>query len=121
MVVKFLKEKSIQSTKLNTSSTYLVVSSENSFDILGYFTLATKMLTLKKEPLSKSIKGSDLMDIVLKQVKEILNLISGKTVFLECEKIKKITDFYESCGFQILDNEVLTKDNKELIQMFRLL
>lgn len=135
------------------------MENENGFDILGYFTLATKMLTLKKEPLSKSeikvisrfgyydddsesykipailiaqfsknfhsssksIKGSDLMDIVLKQVKEILNLTSGKTVFLECEKIKKITDFYESCGFQILDNEVLTKDNKELIQMFRLL
>jgi len=158
-VEQFLKEKSIQSAKLNTSSTYLVVSSENGFDILGYFTLATKMLTLKKEPLSKSeikiisrfgyydedsesykipailiaqfsknfhsssksIKGSDLMDIVLKQVKEILNLTSGKTVFLECEKIKKITDFYEKCGFQILDNEVLTKDNKELIQMFRLI
>ena len=67
------------------------------------------------------LNGSDLMDIVLKQVKNILNLTSGKTVFLECEKIKKLTDFYESQHFKFLDSEVLSKDNKELLQMYRLI
>lgn len=67
------------------------------------------------------LNGSDLMDIVLKQVKDVLNLTSGKTVFLECEKIKKLTDFYESQHFRFLDSEVLSKDNKELIQMYRLI
>lgn len=158
-VEQFLKEKSIQSAKLSTSSTYLVASTTNGLDILGYFTLATKMLTLKKKPLSqtaiktisrfgyydddsdsykipailiaqlsrnfnkssKSIKGSDLMDIALKQVKEIMNLTSGKTVFLECEKNQKLIDFYEKKGFRILDSTALSKNNKDLIQMYRLI
>ena len=158
-VEEFLKEKAIQSTKLNTSSTYLVVSSEKGCGILGYFTLATKMLTLKKEVLSKSeiriisrfgyydkdsnsykipailiaqfsknfnkksksINGSDLMDIVLKQVKNILNLTSGKVVFIECEKIEKVINFYVNSGFQILDTEIVTKNKKDFIQLYRVL
>ena len=158
-VGEFLKEKAIQSTKLNTSSTYLIVSSKKGCDILGYFTLATKMLTLKKEVLSKSeiriisrfgyydkdsnsykipailiaqfsknfnkksksINGSDLMDIVLKQVKNILNLTSGKVVFIECEKIEKVINFYVNSGFQILDTEIVTKNKKDFIQLYRVL
>ena len=118
-VEDFFKEKAVQSTKLNTSSTYLVTSSEADFDILGYFTLATKMLTLKKE--SKSINGSDLMNIVLKQAKHILNLTSGKTVFVECEKIEKVVNFYIENGFHILDNESMSENKKDLIQLYRLL
>ena len=158
-VEDFLKEKAVQSTKLNTSSTYLVISSEADFDILGYFTLATKMLTLKKDLLtkseikvisrfgyydedsqsykipalliaqfsrnfnekSKSIRGSDLMNIVLKQAKHILNLTSGKTVFVECEKIEKVVNFYVENGFHILDNESMSENKKDLIQLYRLL
>lgn len=158
-VEDFLKEKAVQSTKLNTSSTYLVISSEANFDILGYFTLATKMLTLKKDFLtkseikvisrfgyydedslsykipalliaqfsrnfnkkSKSINGSDLMNIVLKQAKHILNLTSGKTVFVECEKIEKVVNFYVENGFHILDNESMSENKKDLIQLYRLL
>jgi hypothetical protein len=67
------------------------------------------------------LSGSDLMDIILKQVKSILNLTSGKTVFLECEKIKNLTDFYESQHFKFLDTKLLSKDSKELIQMYRLI
>ena len=121
-VETFFKEKAVQSCKLNTSSTYIIVYTDGTLEVLGYFTLATKMLTLKLSTLSKSeqktisrygyydedsdsvkipailiaqlsrnfntnnvLHGSDLMDIVLKQVKSILNLTSGKTVFLECE------------------------------------
>ena len=51
----FFREKSVQATKLNTATTYLVISYENKkFDFLGYFTLATKMLTLKQSSLSKT-------------------------------------------------------------------
>lgn len=157
-VEQFFKKKAIQSCRLNTSSTYIVVSTDGALEVLGYFTLATKMLTIKNSSLSKTeqkqisrfgycdedsasykvpailiaqfsrnfssnikLNGSDLMDIVLKQVKDVLNLTSGKTVFLECEKIKKLTDFYESQHFRFLDTEVLSKDNKELIQMYRLI
>ena len=154
----FFKEKAVQSCKLNTSSTYIIVSTNRNLEVLGYFTLATKMLTIKLSTLSKSeqktinrygyydedsdslkipailiaqlsrnfsskiiLSGSDLMDIILKQVKSILNLTSGKTVFLECEKIKNLTDFYESQHFKFLDTKLLSKDSKELIQMYRLI
>lgn len=157
-VEKFLKEKAVQSVKLCTSSTYLVISKENPNDLLGYFSLATKMLTLKKVSLSKStertisrygyydedsdsykipailiaqfgrnfnessksISGADLMGITLRQVKTVLSFSSGKTVFLECEKKKILIDFYSDKGFISLDNEVISKDSKELKQMYRL-
>ena len=50
----FLKEKSVQSTKLYTSSTYLVYDFKETADLLGYFTLATKMLTIKPASLTSS-------------------------------------------------------------------
>ena len=70
---------------------------------------------------SDALCGSDLMDIILKQVKNIFNLTSGKTVFLECERIKKLTDFYESQKFKFLDTNIFSKNNKELVQMYRLI
>ena len=158
-VEQFLKEKAVQSVRLSTSSTYLVVPKENPLNLLGYFSLATKMLTLKKISLSKttekiisrfgyydedsdsykipailiaqfgrnfnancnSFAGTDLMSIALQQIKDILSFTSGKTVFLECEKKKDLVEFYESNGFSILDNEVLSRNKNELIQLFRLL
>ncbi|MBR1714587.1 MAG: hypothetical protein IJ717_06570 [Treponema sp.] len=157
-VETFFKEKAAQSCKLNTSSTYIIVSTDRELEVLGYFTLATKMLTIKLSILTKSeqkaisrygyydedsdslkipailiaqlsrnfntsdaLCGSDLMDIILKQVKNIFNLTSGKTVFLECERIKKLTDFYESQKFKFLDTNIFSKNNKELVQMYRLI
>lgn len=157
-VETFLKSKAVQSTKLSTSSTYLVITKQSPVLLAGYFTLATKVLTLKKSGMTKSteriisrygyydsdsesykipailiaqlsrnfnidskiIEGSVLMSIVLKKVKSILSQTSGKTVFLECEKKKKLIDFYISNGFMLLDNEVLSKDKKEFIQLYKL-
>lgn len=53
-VETFLKSKAVQSSKLYTSATYLVSEITDKIDLLGYFTLATKMLTLKPENLSAS-------------------------------------------------------------------
>lgn len=54
-VESFLKTKAVQSAKLYTSSTYLVSTLENNsgtVDLLGYFTLAIKMLTVRCVDLS---------------------------------------------------------------------
>jgi hypothetical protein len=160
-VENFLKTKAVQATKLNTATTYLIYIEKNpvEFDLVGYFSLAMKMLTLKKTSLSKtservisrfgyydedsnsykvpavlvaqfgrnfnanstSISGTNLMAITLKQVQNVLSFLSGKTVFLECEKEQKLIDFYKSNGFSVLDNEILSKDKKELMQLYRLL
>ena len=47
-VETFLKDKAAQSSKLYTSATYLIIDDFASMDLLGYFTLATKMLTIRK-------------------------------------------------------------------------
>ena len=160
-VETFLKTKAVQATKLNTATTYLVYKeiSPIEIDLVGYFSLAMKMLTLKKSPLSSSkekvisrfgyydedsnsykvpailvaqfgrnfddesasIFGNDLMTITLNQVKTALSYLSGKTVFLECEKEQKLIDFYKNQGFILLDNEVTSKNSKELLQMYRLI
>lgn len=54
-VEQFLRQHAVQAMRLCTAATYLVVSGErNAFDILGYFAIATKILTLKKTALSKT-------------------------------------------------------------------
>ena len=55
-VEHFLKAKAVQATKLNTATTYLVYIERSAIeiDLVGYFSLAIKMLTLKKSSLSKS-------------------------------------------------------------------
>ena len=160
-VEHFLKAKVVQATKLNTATTYLVYIERSAIeiDLVGYFSLAIKMLTLKKSSLSKSsqriisrfgyydddsesykipailvaqfgknfseasvsISGSDLMAITLHQVKNALSFLSGKTVFRESEKKEKLIDFYTENGFTVLDNEVLSKNKKELMQLYKLL
>ena len=159
-VEHFFREKAVQATKLNTAATYLVISYEDKkFDLLGYFTLATKMLTLKQSSLSKteckaisrfgyfdedsqsyklpavliaqfsrnfnenseSMSGTDLMDIALDRIKDILHSTSGKAVFLECEQSKKIIDFYIKKNFQPLGNTIFSKNKKELTQLYMIL
>ncbi|MBR0497136.1 MAG: hypothetical protein IJJ71_13310 [Treponema sp.] len=159
-VEQFFRKKAVQATKLNTAATYLVISYENKkFYLLGYFTLATKMLTLKQDSLSKieckaisrfgyfdedslsyklpavliaqfsrnfnesskSISGDDLMDIALDKIKDVLHSTSGKAVFLECEQKKSIIEFYMRNNFQPLGNTILSKDNKELTQLYIIL
>ena len=156
----FLRQKAVQATKLSTAATYLISSYANKkFDLLGYFTLATKMLTLKQDSLTKteckaisqfgyfdeesksyklpailiaqfsrnfntdpnSISGAELMDIALDKIRDILHSTSGKTVFLECEQIEPLVKFYIDNGFQPLGNTVLSKNNKELTQLYTIL
>lgn len=160
-VESFLRNKSIQATKLSTATTYLVYSKQSfpDIDLVGYFTLATKMLNLNRTVMSKStekiisrfghydepaelyhipailiaqfgrnfneecssIFGKDLMALTLNQVKYIMSLSGGKIVFLECEKKQKLIDFYTANGFSILDKEVLSRDKKVMVQLYRLL
>lgn len=62
------------------------------------------------------------MDIALEQIQYIQGLIGGKTVFLECENNAKLIEFYESHKFKLLDiPSRLSKNDKELLQMYRIL
>ena len=52
---RFLKNSAIEFTKKDQSVTYLVFSKDNG-EMLGYFTLALKPLTIRGETVSKTIK-----------------------------------------------------------------
>lgn len=54
-VERFLKKSSIEFTKKNQSVTYLVFSVEDG-ELLGYFTIALKPLTVRGETVSNTIK-----------------------------------------------------------------
>ena len=156
-VEQFFRKKAVQAAKLSTAATYLVISYENrKFDVLGYFTLATKMLTLKQKSLSKSeckaisrfgyfdedseayklpailiaqlsrnfcpdsasLCGDELLHIALNLIRDLLHSTSGKAVFLECEQEERILQFYKKNGFQVLDTTVISKNSKELAQLY---
>ncbi len=55
VVERFLKKSAIEFTKKNQSVTYLVFSKDNG-EMLGYFTLALKPLTVKGETVSNTTK-----------------------------------------------------------------
>lgn len=54
-VERFLKKSSIEFTKKNQSVTYLVFSAEDG-ELLGYFTIALKPLTVRGEAISNTVK-----------------------------------------------------------------
>lgn len=54
-VERFLKKSAIEFTKKNQSVTYLVFSKDNA-ELLGYFTLALKSLTVRGDTISNTIK-----------------------------------------------------------------
>ena len=69
---------------------------------------------------SKSISGKLLMEIALNQIQEIQDRAGGSLMFLECENIPSLIDFYASCGFKMLDSTRIKDNENELLQMFKL-
>ena len=142
--------------KLHQSSTYLVMSKD--FVLLGYFTLALKVVRIDETLLSRkessklqrfslpdknnnsfivpailiaqfsrnffgnqTISGQDLMAIALSYIKAVQSQVGGLITFLECEPVEKLVEFYKSQGFRLLSEKTISKTDKELLQMYRLI
>ena len=156
-VEHFLKNSAVQSMKLHQSSTYLVMSKD--FVLLGYFTLALKVVRIDANLLSKTeagklkrfslpdkannsfivpailiaqfsrnfntkfqtASGSTLMSITLEFIRSVQSQVGGLITFLECEPAEKLVDFYKSQGFRLLSQKTISKTDKELLQMYRLI
>ena len=71
------------------------------------------------------ITGDELLLLALNKVKQIQSDIGGKFVYLECEDVEKLTEFYSSNGFINFGRRDLDQDEKGrikgtyLIQMLR--
>ena len=61
------------------------------------------------------------MSIALEFVRSVQSQVGGLITFLECEPIEKLVEFYKSQGFMLLSGKALSKNKKELLQMYRLI
>lgn len=63
------------------------------------------------------ITGDIILHLACKQVCEVQKMIGGRFVFLECEDIPKLKDFYESNGFMCYSKRELGKyENKNNVK-----
>jgi len=62
---------------------------------------------------NKLITGDELLKMACDKVWETQRLFSGRIVYLECEDIPVLTDFYEDNGFVIFGSRPLDPDEKD--------
>lgn len=76
---------------------------------------------------NKLITGDDLLSLACEKVKDIQRAIGGKMVFVECEDVQPLVEFYERNGFfsfgrRLQDkSEIGTLKGKYLVQMIKYL
>ena len=133
-VERFLKKSAIEFTKKSQSVTYLVFSVERK-ELLGYFTLALKPLTVRGETISNTIKKKLLRISEFDEKSDTYTMSAyliaqlGKNYTNGIDK--KITgkelvllSFYRSNRFLQFDARqtvLVTEKSHELVQLLRLL
>ena len=76
---------------------------------------------------NKLITGDELLQIACDTVRDAQRLLGGKLVYLECENVPALINFYERNGFYNFGRRNLDRDEKEklrgdyLIQFFKYL
>lgn len=150
----FLKHTAITFARQQIAMTHLVFASYKKENVLvGYYTLASKYITLSKDVLSsrlrsrvtkfgqynsetkrylvtapliaqlgknyykgynKLITGDELLKMACDKVAQAQMVIGGKVVYLECEDVPKLKDFYEQNGFVSFGKRYLDKDELRL-------
>lgn len=74
---------------------------------------------------NKLITGDILLKFACDKIKETQNILGGRYVFLECEDVDKLKEFYEDNGFECFGKRNLEKDERDknkgeyLLQMLR--
>ena len=68
-----------------------------------------------------SISGEALMDLAMSKLREAQSIIGGGVVFLECEDVSKLLDFYqrEPQNFFLIGGRFSNKDGKYYHQLVR--
>lgn len=81
----------------------------------------------KNEPYKALITGDEMLKIALDKVRLAQRILGGKVVYVECEDIEFLKNFYQQNGFVIFGKRKLDKDEKtemcgtHLIQLLRYL
>ena len=72
---------------------------------------------------NKLITGDELLKLARDKISEAQKIVGGKTVYVECEDVDFLTNFYSENGFVVIGKRKLDKDEQddmkgtELIQM----
>ncbi|MCI6731861.1 MAG: N-acetyltransferase [Lachnospiraceae bacterium] len=167
-VENFLKEKAILFSKRDFSKTtlvYWVSGDKNIKELVGYYTVAEKVIQLDQNVLTSKerrklhghgtyhpetrtyflpapliaqlgknysngndtlISGTDLLQLAMEKIKLIKNIIGGRFVYLECEDVAKLVDFYTENNFKCFGKRELDADETDirgtyLLQLFTIL
>lgn len=72
------------------------------------------------------ISGSELLELACRKVRAAQEISGGKFVYLECENVKSLINFYEKNGFtkfgmRKLDKEETDLNGSYLVQLIRYL
>lgn len=158
-VEDFLRNNAIDFTKKDQSITYLVFNDEN--DLVGYFSLASKPISVMVDSVSKSmakklsrvsvlnkenntytasayliaqlgknfalpederIDGATLLEFALETVQTVKYFLGGVIVFLECEDVKALMDFYMRNGFKYFASRITSGENPRILnQLLKLI
>jgi hypothetical protein len=62
------------------------------------------------------ITGDELLEMACDKVKKVLNELSGKVVYVECEDTPKLVEFYARNGFVSFDKRIKDRDERQLYQ-----
>ena len=65
-----------------------------------------------KNGYNKLISGDELLALACGKIKEAMDILGGRFVFLECEDNEFLKEFYESNGFVCFGKRNLEKDEK---------
>lgn len=117
---------------------------DKDLDLVGYFTIALKYVAIgkkisktkrrkmtglfpddntvvyligqlaKNDNTNNSVPGSMILDAAITKIRNIQGEIGGRLVLVECARIPKLISFYESNGFEYLQDD--PKDN--MAQLF---
>ena len=74
---------------------------------------------------NKLITGDELLKIALNKVRAMQNIVGGKIVYLECQPIDALTNFYSQNGFvnfgyrSLSNDEIKIMSETNLIQMLK--
>ena len=60
----------------------------------------------------KLITGDELLKMALDKIRLAQRIIGGKVVYVECEDVDFLKDFYQSNGFVVFGSRKLDKDER---------
>jgi hypothetical protein len=69
----------------------------------------------KDDAAVKEMSGKDLLDLCMDKIYQVQTLIGGRYVLVECRDIEKVTEFYHSNNFELLQ----TDKSDNYLQMVR--